>query len=536
MPYDRFVVHQVAGDLLPDPDGGPVYSDGLVATGLLALSVFDNGDADKLKILTDIVDDEIDVVGKAFLGLTLACARCHDHKFDPIPQRDYYGLAGILHSTHILAEVGGVGDHTVALRAPLVPKSYLERRERQLNQRAGLEALAKGLGRVRELETRLERLSPWFEVMRFAGRARGPAAGILAPTAGLGWQPIAGRFQAWVHARRDTVQKELLPEPPRALAAQEGGTPGGMFTRIQDVPVHIRGSYTRLGPVVPRHLPGIFGEPPAAITRGSGRLDLARWIARPDNPMTARVIVNRIWQHHFGQAIVRTPSNFGKLGAPPSHPQLLDWLAERFVRDGWSIKRLHRRILLSAAYQQSSVADPESLRRDPDNRWLGRFSPRRLEAEAIRDSMLLVAGRLDRTKSGGPASGDLDRPHRSLYVQTVRQDRGNFSALFDAANPEQSVESRVDSTVAPQALFLVNSSFVHAQAQSLARRLAEELPDDETARIDRVYRRLFARPPSAEEIEIGRSFLAQAAARGPAAAWFDFAHVLLCSNEFVYID
>jgi hypothetical protein len=340
---------------------------------------------------------------------------------------------------------------------------------------------------------------------------------------------------ARVLAQRDALNKELLPEPPRALAAQEGGTPGGMFTGIQDVPVHIRGSYTRLGPVVPRHLPGIFGERPAPITAGSGRLDLARWVARPDNPMTARVLVNRVWQHQFGQGIVRTPSNFGKLGQPPSHPQLLDWLADRFLRDGWSIKRLHRRILLSAAYQQSSVVDPQSFQRDPDNRWLGRMSPRRLEAEAVRDSMLFVAAQLDRTP-GGPATGDLDRPRRSLYIQTVRQDRGNYSTLFDAANPEQSVEGRSVSTVAPQALFLVNSPFVQAQAQALARRLVDQVPGDEAARIDRAYRWLFGRPPRTEEVAIGRSLLARAAAHGPEAAWFDYAHVLLCSNEFIYID
>jgi hypothetical protein len=502
LPYDRFVEHQVAGDLLPSPDGGPIYPDGIVATGLLALSVFDNGDADKLKIVGDIVDDEIDVVGKAFLGLTLACARCHDHKFDPIPTADYYGLAGIFHSTRILAEVGGIGDHTVALRVPLVPKSYLERRERQSKQLEGLEALGK------HLET-------------LKGRGA-----------------ILARFATWAESKRtilrDVIQRTLLPEPPRALAAQDGGTPGGLFPGIQDVPLHVRGNYTRLGPVVPRHLPGIFGESPMPITRGSGRLELARWVARCDNPLTARVLVNRVWQHHFGAGIVRTPSNFGKLGDPPSHPELLDWLADRFIRDGWSIKRLHRRILLSAAYQQSSAASPEQLALDPDNRWIGRMIPRRLEAEAIRDAMLLVAGRLDRMR-GGPAGADLDQPRRSLYIQTVRQDRGNFSTLFDAANPEQSVESRSVSTVAPQALFLVNSTFVQATARALAKRLVAQGPDDAT-RIDRVYRWLYGRPPRPEEVAIGRSFLSHAATRGRDEAWFDYAHVLLCSNEFFYVD
>ena len=271
LPYDRFIVHQVAGDLLPSPDGAPVYPDGVVATGLLALSVFDNGDADKIKIVSDIVDDEIDVVGKAFLGLTLACARCHDHKFDPIPTRDYYGLAGIFHSTRILAEVGGIGDHTVALRVPLVAQSYLEKRQRQLKQLKGLEAIGKGLEKLRARGAILARLAAWADSSRIA--------------------------------RRDVLRKELLPEPPRALAAQDGGTPGGMFPGIQDVSVHVRGSYTRLGAIVPRHLPGLFGDAPASITKGSGRLELARWIARADNPMTARVIVNRVWQHHFGEGL-----------------------------------------------------------------------------------------------------------------------------------------------------------------------------------------------------------------------------------------
>jgi hypothetical protein len=483
--YDDFVVHQLAGDLLPCPEAKtnsvsqivgatgtrpgpsshaptkPIYAAGLIATGFLALSVFDNGDADKLKIITDIVDDQIDVVGKAFLGITLACARCHDHKFDPISQRDYYGLAGIFHSTRILSEAGAVGDHTVALRIPLAASSQKE--------------------------------------------------------------------------RRDPQSKDHPPGPPQALAAQEGGTPGGMFPGIQDVPLHIRGSYTRLGAVVPRHVPEFLGEKNPPIRRGSGRLELACWIAHPQNPLTARVLVNRVWQHHFGEGLVRTPSNFGKLGEPPSHPQLLDWLADRFISDGWSLKQLHRRIMLSAVYQVSGTATAETLRRDPENRWLARMSPRRLEAEAIRDSMLYAAGQLG-WMPGGAATPDLNQPRRSLYVQTARQDRGNYATLFDSANPEQSVEKRTVSTVAPQALFLLHSSFVQTQARNLADRLRAEVPVNETARIDRAYRLLFGRPPKAEEFKIGRTFLAGAGARGDASAWADYAHVLLCSNEFTYID
>jgi hypothetical protein len=533
MPYDQFIVHQVAGDLMPSPEGAPVYPEGRIATGLLALSVFDNGDADKKKIVADIVDDQIDTVGKAFLGLTLACARCHDHKFDPIPQRDYYGLAGIFFSTHILADVGGVGDHTVALRVPLVPPSYLEKRERQTKGLQLLDGLARSLGGVERLERRAR---PFARRARDLGVLPGPAPFVLAAIAGGEIGRAAEGARSRVIRRRDALRGELLPEPPLALAAQEGGTPGGMFTGIQDVPLHIRGSYARLGPVVPRHLPTILaGNRPSQITSGSGRMEMARWLASADNPLTARVLVNRVWQHHFGAGIVRTPNNFGKLGEPPSHPALLDWLAEAFVRDGWSLKRLHRRIMLSATYRQSSLAGPEALRADPDNRWLGRMAPRRLEAEAIRDAMLSVAGRLD-PALGGPATAALDRPRRSLYVQTVRQDRANFSTLFDAANPEASVERRTVSTVAPQALFLLNDGLVHDQAARLARRLLAEAPGDDAGRIDRAYRLLFGRPATPEEVAIGRDFLATASPRGHEAAWADYAHILLCSNEFVFID
>ena len=532
MPYDRFIVHQISGDLVPSPRGEPVYPDGLVATGLLALSVFDNGDGDKLKIVTDIVDDQIDVIGKAFLGLTLACARCHDHKFDPVSQLDYYGLAGIFHSTHILTDVGAPGDHTVALRALLVPKSYVERRERQVQTLRGLEVAANGLKHVgaRSSHRAARRL-----VGGHTARQRRPAGlgarGHHLPARTL----VVGKHHGRVLGKRDSLRSELLPEPPRALAAQEGGTKGAMFTGIQDVPLHIRGSYTRLGPVVPRHVPEFLGEHQPPITSGSGRPELARWIARADNPLTARVIVNRVWQHHFGEGIVRTPSNFGKLGERPSHPRLLDWLADRFIRDGWSIKRLHRRIVLSAAFQQSSAADPESLRLDPENRWLGRISPRRLEAEAIRDGMLSSAGQLDRTP-GGPATATLDRPRRSLYVQTVRQDRGNFSTLFDAANPEASVESRSVSTVAPQALFMVNSPFVLAAGGAPGATAVRPASPDQTTRIDRAYQLLFGRPATAGRDRHRPVFPRPGGPRGRDSAWPDYAHVLLCSNEFIYVD
>ncbi|MEO8429513.1 MAG: DUF1553 domain-containing protein [Verrucomicrobiota bacterium] len=312
--------------------------------------------------------------------------------------------------------------------------------------------------------------------------------------------------------------------------------PGGLFPNIQDVPVHIRGSYTRLGPVIPRRKPAFFaGDSQPPITQGSGRRELSAWIASKENPLTARVIVNRVWQWHFGEGLVRTPNNFGLNSEPPNHPALLDWLAAQFVEDGWSLTRLHRRIMLSAAYQRASAVPRPQVARDPENRWFARFSARRLEAEAIRDAMLFVSGRLD-VAPGGPAGADVGVTRRSLYVQTARWDRSNFATLFDAANPDASVEKRTVSTVAPQALFLINHDFVQTQTGHLAARLLHEAGGDESARIARAYQLLFGRQARAEEIQIARNLIAQSGGPETETAWRDLAHVLLCSNEFIYVD
>jgi hypothetical protein len=249
------------------------------------------------------------------------------------------------------------------------------------------------------------------------------------------------------------------------------------------------------------------------------------------------VLVNRVWQGHFGTGLVSTPNNFGLRSEAPSHPELLDWLAARFVEDGWSLKSLHRWIMLSATYRQSSSATRQQLAVDPDNRWLGRFTPRRLEAEEIRDAMLSVAGQLDATP-GGPATHDLSVPRRSLYVQTARWDRGSFALLFDAANPDSSDERRTVSTVAPQALFLLNNPFAHNQARRLAERVLREVPgggEADGARIAQLFRLLFGRPPTAEETEIARQVL-KSSAQDALADWTDLAHVFLCANEFITID
>lgn len=496
LPFDQFIEHQIAGDLLPSPTGEEIYPGGLIATTFLTNGVWDRGDADKEKIVSDMADDNIDVIGKAFLGLTLGCARCHDHKFDPITTEDYYALAGMFYSSHILKELGAKGAEYTMNRVPLAPSAVVREREEQL----------KRIAEVRSEIAALDKQDPK--------------------------PPADDPLRMEVNARQKQLVDALIPEPPLAIAMQEGGTPGGIFPGIQDVPIHIRGSYARLGSIVPRGLPKRFvGESQPRVLSGSGRRELAAWVASEENPLTARVIVNRIWQWHFGQGIVRTPSNFGRLGERPTHPALLDWLANAFVEDGWSLKRLHKRIMSSSTYQQSSRVDPLTRERDPENRWVSRFERRRLEAESIRDSMLFVSGQLDGSV-GGPAGDDFTIARRSLYVQTARWDRGSYAILFDAANPDSSAEKRQTSTVAPQSLLLLNHPFVHDLSRRLSERLQREVPVDDGARIDRAYELLFGRPPSYKEREVARSLIDSNGESG----WVDWAHVLLCSNEFVTLD
>ena len=684
LPYDEFIRLQISGDTTPNPDGSEIYPDGLIATTFLSNGVWDRGDADKEKIISDMADDNIDTIGKAFLGLTLGCARCHDHKFDPISTEDYYGLAGIFYSSHILEDLGAKGAEYVMNRVPLVPQSVLAKRkehETRLNETQRQIDLHDQRHRYRELMTggaalipidvltgpassaailldgvikvdglsekdsytvkavapsgtpirfiRLETLTDPglpsngpgrlgggnFVVNRFIALVR-PSGSTAVPTniqwktakcdfeqngfavAGAiddkpqtGWavDPFAGRDHVAVFeladgneipagaeltfiidqshsakqplgkfrlsvmeavatlpdtepdertslvATRDDLKSELAIPIPLAMATTEGGMKGGLFPNIQDVPIHIRGSYNRLGTVVPRRMPQFLaGDVQAPIVNGSGRRELARWVSSKDNPLTARVIVNRIWQWHFGEGLVRTPSNFGKLGEIPTHPELLDWLSSRFIEQGWSIKSLHKLIMRSAAYQQMSQVPLDVVARDPENRRLGRFSPRRLEAETIRDAILATAGQLDPT-NGGPAVDHFTSNRRSLYVQTARWDRSSYATLFDAANPDSSTEKRTVSIVAPQALLFLNHEFIYSQAKHLKTRLFQDAPDDETARIRHAYELLFGRKVTDQELAIAKNLI-DAGGSDREIGWTDFAHILYCSNEFVYLD
>jgi hypothetical protein len=440
LPYDRFIKEQIAADLL-DGNSDP---ESHVPLGFFALGPVYYGDPKKL----DQIDDRIDTLCRGFLGLTVACARCHDHKFDPIPTRDYYSLAGVVAGTDYVEE-------------PLVPPEVVEEAKRQQTDK--------------------------------------------------------------------DKKNKVPPKYPFVHALKEGAKPVTMR-------VHVRGNPETLGEEEPRHFLTVLTANPKPFTKGSGRLELAEAIASPDNPLTARVLVNRVWQHHFGKGIVRTPSNFGSLGERPTHPELLDHLARRFIASGWSIKALHREILLSATYRQSNHYDARAYEKDPENRLLWRMSRRRLEVEAWRDAMLAVSGRLDQSLGGHSldlASGDNRR--RTFYGAVSRHDLNPLLRLFDYPDPNVTCAERSQTTVPLQQLFVLNDEFLVANARALAARLNSDPELDDAERIRRAMPLVYGRPATEREVQLGLSFLASADESG-LKRWEQYAQVLLGASEFLYVD
>jgi hypothetical protein len=871
LPYTDFIRNQIAGDLLPAATPGGFNKDGVVATGMLAIADFVPGDVDKNVMIADYVNDQIDVVGRTVLGLSVACARCHDHKFDPISMEDYYGLAGIFFSTRIIPEPSP--GNTPLVRVPLISpaeKAKLEaqaaadaRRRTELEKslpeagarayrsylsdlltkqsaqyvlaavecrkapasgaKAAITDVAKRRGLhpgmlaewvafldriekqtanypqlIRELasgklsDADLERAATSVQqtlstqakheqkqvaerpggalvhfraddpglttdangkvtlwpnragfsgdaappnpanspiktstkigdhtkiVLRFDGQSvleapyqvppsgtlfvvfqSGPSArdgerivgwedssvgrhglGLMTGANGLlqailrkngksgdltdrtrptgfemvtlSWGPAgttmrrgknqlasktvdgvscdpgigslkiggpgsgsaprfhgdiaelrvysqqmsedqckkietelretwyqlgdpkkvlesepvgdlyaylisprgpfwpaeaerAGRLPAEVRKQIESMRAELAalktkPAPTfqQAVAAQDGGPKGSRHEGFKDAQIFLRGDPAKLGKTVPRAFPKILtGERPHRIASGSGRRELADWLTQPDNPLPARVMVNRIWQHHFGEGLVRTPNDFGERGERPTHPELLDYLARKFIDAGWSIKAMHRLIMLSAVYQQASV-NPGALTADPENRFFGRMNRQRLEAEAIRDSLLAVSGKLD-TTMGGAAFTDLATPRRTIYLMAARTgaNTSDFGRLFDRADPTLIVGQRGQSVVAPQALFFLNDPFVSGIAKSLAARVLREAPPNAEGRIRYLYALALSRPPTKAETEIGTLVLSTPAMSGKPDPLERYCLLVLCTNEFLYVD
>ncbi len=686
LPYDQFVREHLAGDLLPGPRRGvDGANESVIGTASWWFGEQGHSPVDLLQHTADRVDNQIDVFGKAFLGLTVACARCHDHKFDAISQRDYHALAGIVRSSrYVQAPLGpGVSDGTV--------QGDLEERQRRLAELAEVVGLPP-VPPTPEPEDRPDDLAiadfakHGFERWTRVGSAFGPQPCTDVVTVADGPQPARHRLRGgWAHSgalgrplqgvlqspdfrieRRylhvlamgraarvtvfpagfqlvrdpiygglkrlvdtavpqwltfdldmwrgqlavlecsdlavadlaDTVRSEgygtdgwlavrtavlsdrreppalrpgepeLAAPAPEALAAERGAFDAALaeleaaavaaaataFVPAMadgagiDQPLLIRGNPRQPGAAVPRgFLTALAGESPRPIAHGSGRLELAAAVLADDNPLPARVMVNRVWHHLLGRGIVATVDNLGHLGERPTHPELLDWLAATFRADGWSVKRLIRRIVLSRTYRLASAPVAGMDDRDPDNRWLHRASVRRLEAEALRDSMLLIAGRLHRT-IGGPsvpthitpfmsgrgrpgASGPLDGAgRRSLYLEVRRNFLSPFLLAFDAPPPFATVGARSRTNVPAQALALANDPFVHAMAEAWAQAVLAAPERDDRQRIEHMHLQAFARPPTAAELQACLEFVRD----GGPAAWTGLAHVLFQLVEFSY--
>jgi hypothetical protein len=621
VPYNTFVREHIAGDLLPTPRLAPggAQLESPVGTGFYWFGEVLNSATDSVKSRADTVDNQIDVLSKAFLGLTTACARCHDHKFDPIPTVDYYALAGILHSTQ--------------MREAVIDSPERERQIREAIAGIPMPDVEGGRFELREGDILFEDFDT-FEGWFVSGQAYGPASngGVAGPRVNELVGSLTSRIfkmpKLWVHVRlAGTAQpKGKLEETPARLtlvaddhksqhffpddASQKGWrwrtirmtkeigrecyfelvdrdrkghlaidaiifsdhkeppeiseegrwseppmaaryvpeSAWGMMARDDapgNVRLHIRGNHKNLGGEVPRgFLKIIAGAAQPPINAGSGRLVLADWIASDRNPLTARVIVNRIWQHHFGQGLVPTVDNFGLTGDRPSNPELLDWLTRKFLDSNWSVKALHRLILLSEAYAMSNEVTQDNNRIDPGNKYLHHFPVRRLEAEAIRDAMLAVSGEWNRMLygpsvaphvskyqdgRGKPVSGPLDgESRRSIYVQVRRNFLTPMFLAFDYPLPVSAAGNRGSSTVPSQALLMLNNEFVVESARRWAKEL--ERAGEPEARLEQAYLAAFGRPPEESEV---RELLAFAASR--ADAWADICHVLLNSAEFIYV-
>jgi hypothetical protein len=528
LPYDEFVIQQLSGDLLTT-DSLEERKENLTATGFLVLGPKMLAEQDKPKLVADLVDEQVDTIGQALLGLTLGCARCHDHKFDPITATDYYALAGIFHSTKTMEHLNFVSQwNTRELPDPVV--------EQQISAHQV---------RITEAEAMLNQLSAKPEAERSDADK-----------------------MAIENAKKSVEQlKKEAPALPRVMAVDEAA--------VKVVPVHVRGNHLQLrGDPIPRRLPSILESTipqPQMPESKSGRYELALSLFHPQHPLTSRVMVNRLWFWHFGEGIVRSVSNFGLKGESPSHPELLDWLSEEFRRQQWSLKNMHRKLMLSHTYRLSTVADSHSMTTDPDNRLFTRRTIKRLEIEPLRDSIISIGGNLDRQFGGkatasyganyaedGRGKNEFDALRRTIYLPINRAALHELFSTFDYVDSGVSVGKRTTTVVPHQALFLMNHPLVRQQAHELASRLATHPlrnhsilrhHDDHTAKIQILFLSTVGRLADASEFALAYQFhqsafqvFAAEAAGDPAKiseadrnAWTELCHAMMTGNEFMYI-
>jgi hypothetical protein len=489
LPYDRFLLEQIAGDLLPDTG----LQERLPALGFFALGPVYYGDSKQF----DQYADRIDTLSRSVLGLTVACARCHDHKYDPIPTSDYYALVGVFASTEYL-------------EAPCAPREQVE-------------AFEKAQGAVQK---KTQELNAFLKAEADRLKLKVPRSQIEKNL------PADSRKKAvGLRSEVEKLKKAIPPKYPVVHTLADAKEPRNMK-------VLARGNPETPGAEVPRRFLTVLGGENQYFTQGSGRLELAQAIASPENPLTARVLVNRVWQHHFGRGLVATASNFGALGERPTHPELLDWLARRFMSRGWSLKTLHREILLSATYQQSCQSNDRAREIDPTNTLLWRMDRRRLEVEPWRDAMLAVSGRLDPSLGGPSVRLETDASgRRTCYAAISRHDLAPLLRLFDFPDPNITSGGRVETTVPLQQLFVLNSEFMIQTARALVGRLGAGSPaTDDSARIRQAYLWLYGRPATSHEVATGLGYLRAGAAHGDLSRWERYAQALLAANEFAYVD
>ncbi len=582
-PYDRFVIEQLAGDELADTN-----AETQIATTFLRLGVWDDEPADPEVDRFDQLDDVLGVTASAFMAQTIRCARCHDHKFESFTQQDYYRLLAVF----------------APLKRPQDGRTDLDRFVGTPAELAAFEQQAK------EVETRTAAARSALEQQEWSICRRLAEAGLLAATpaddgisaealAALTSEPaqrsdtqreLAAKYRSRARsiieqhateeerATLDRLERDLEdlraarpPEPPRAYIWYEDGTVPTTHLLARGDP---RQPLAEVQPGLPAILVDAPPLPPQSTGRTSGRrLALARWLVQPDHPLTARVMVNRIWQHHFGDGLVGSENDFGVMGELPTHPELLDWLASEFVASGWSIKHMHRLMLLSSTYQMASQVSDEVLAADPGNNRLTRFEARRLEAETVRDCILYASGTLNRRRGGPsvfpkispavlagqsrPGNGwTVSEPHdaarRSIYVFVKRTLLVPELEVLDFPDTNNTCEQRLVSTVATQALTYLNGEFVHEQAGAFAARLMQEIPGEgpefDAARADRAFQLTLCRSPTPAELEAVLAFLQRqrALAAGDAAAanqtsastaagLHALGLVLFNTNEFVYL-
>ena len=656
MPYDQFVREQIAGDLLPPPANEKFNVNGMVATGFLALGAKALAQVDKKKMLYDVWDEQVDVTSRAFLGMTMACARCHDHKFDPILTKDYYFMVGMFASTKSFEKVSqGVAS---LLYRPLTTdqdyKAYevyqakvamVNLQAEELMDPEVQKAAEKNAARVAEYMLAARSVYADGHTAKDVAKEKSLDAGVLnkwvklltaKPEKGSTEKPfldewnaatpdkladvaqtyqtryqtaLSGYFDNVAKTHASTRKKLEAGDPVKETIKADGKDPfynavigrNGPFVisgrdreklisdatweRVytlrgqaeamkqagpaepdmadavaEDKPVQqkvlMRGDYNSPGEDAPLSVPAILvkAEPAPKTFNGSGRLEVANWIANAKNPMTARVMVNRLWMWHYGEGIVGTPDNFGKMGARPTHPELLDYLASRFVEGGWSVKKMQRMMMLSNAYQMATDTDEKTMAADPENALISRFNRQRLDVEEIRDGMLAIDGSLDATMGGTLQSGfgtDSENSsgrlslnpetvkRRTVYLPLRRSNLPTLLNLYDFGDATTVNGKRALTNVAPQALFMMNSEFVTERAKNVTKALLDNKNLNDRDRLQQMFLKALDRQPEPEETDAAFTYMNRFKEKFHAdelAAWQSFFHILLTSNEFIYLE